>query len=60
MTLSTSEENETRPFRTGSDDEAEAEAGTDAARADRRRRPAMWAGFRPVILRSTSTIVFGN
>lgn len=28
-----------------------------AARAERRRRAAMWAGFRPVILRSTSTMV---
>lgn len=28
-----------------------------AARAERRRRAAMWAGFRPVILRSTSIMV---
>lgn len=52
MTLSTREENETTPLRGGRDD-----AETEAARADRRRRPAAWAGFRPVILRSTSTIV---
>lgn len=56
ITLSTTEENETTPFRTGtgSDDDEEED---EAARADNRRRPAMWAGFRPAILRSTSTIV---
>ena len=53
-TLSAREENERRPFRAGS----EAVADGAAARAERRRRPATWAGFRPVILRSTSTIVF--
>lgn len=53
-TLSAREENERRPFRAGSD----AVADGAAARAERRRRPATWAGFRPVILRSTSTIVF--
>lgn len=32
--------------------------GVDAAaRAESRRRPARWAGFKPPILRSTSTIV---
>lgn len=33
--------------------------GPEAARADRRRSPAKWAGLKPVILRSTSTIVAG-
>lgn len=36
--------------------EVEGGVGAEAARAERRRRPAMWAGFRPVILRSTSTM----
>lgn len=53
MTLSAREANETRPLRTGSDVAPE----DAAARAESRRRPATWAGFRPVILRSTSTIV---
>ena len=53
-TLSAREENERRPFRAGS----EAVADGAAARAESRRRPATWAGLRPVILRSTSTIVF--
>lgn len=40
ITLSTTEENETTPFRTGtgSDDDEEED---EAARADNRRRPAM-------------------
>ena len=53
-TLSAREEKERRPLRAGS----EAVADGAAARAESRRRPATWAGFRPVILRSTSTIVF--
>lgn len=53
MTLSASELNERRLLRGGWGVE-----GVDAAaRAESRRRPARWAGFKPPILRSTSTIV---
>lgn len=53
MTLSASELKERRLLRGGCGVE-----GVDAAaRAESRRRPARWAGFRPPILRSTSTIV---
>ena len=51
MTLAVRDEKERTLLR------AEEEVAVEAARAERRRRPAMWAGFRPAILRSTSTIV---
>lgn len=58
--FSAKEEYERRPFLTGRDGLVfEGVVGPAAARADRRRRPATWAGFRPVILRSTSTIECG-
>lgn len=53
ITLSASEEKERRLLRGGS----EVVVDGAAARAERRRKPAIWAGLRPVILRSTSTIV---
>ena len=53
ITLSANEEKERRLLRGGS----EVVVDGAAARAERRRKPAIWAGFRPVILRSTSTIV---
>lgn len=56
-TLSAKEVKERRLLRGGRGVEGvEAEAAA-AALAESRRRPATWAGFRPVILRSTSTIV---
>lgn len=54
MTFSEMEEKERRPSRMGS--EAAAVVAV-AARAERRRSPATWAGFRPAIRRSTSTMV---
>ena len=54
MTLSVRVVKEKRLFRAGRGVEG---VGAAAARAERRRRPATWAGFRPVILRSTSTMV---
>ncbi|CAI0553620.1 unnamed protein product [Linum tenue] len=56
MTLSAREEKERRPLRTGRGT-PELAVEEAAARAERRRSPAMWAGLRPVIRRSTSTIV---
>ena len=54
MTFSESAENEWRLLRLRTVDAAD----TEAARARSRLRPAAWAGFGPVGLRSTSTILF--
>jgi hypothetical protein len=40
MTLSTTEENENKPLRSGKDEE-EVDDEDEAARADKRRKPAM-------------------
>ena len=54
MTLSARVLKESRLFLAGRGADG---GGAAEARAERRRRPATWAGFRPVILRSTSTMV---